>query len=269
MNSKERKFVETVRHHYRRHGRHALPWRKTTDPYQILVSEIMLQQTQVERVVPKYTAFIQAYPTVHHLARASMSEVLSMWNGLGYNRRGKMLRDAVCRIAEEYNGVIPDDVHLLERLPGIGPYTARAVCIFAFNQPHVCVETNIRTVFLHEFFPNHFDVTDKAIYALIEKTLDTNNPREWYAALMDYGAYLKKIYTNPSRKSKHYAKQAPFKGSMREVRGKVLRALLKRNMDTSTLAHKTDVPLDRIRDALNSLEKDGMITSTRSVWRVL
>jgi len=269
MNSRERKFVEKVYRYYRQHGRHTLPWRNTSDPYHILVSEVMLQQTQVDRVVPKYSTFIQTYPTVRHLARAPVSEVLSMWSGLGYNRRGKMLRDAAYGIAQEYNGIVPGDIRALEKLPGIGPYTARAVCIFAYNQPHVCIETNIRTVFLHEFFPNRFDVTDSAVRVLIEKTLDTDNPREWYAALMDYGAYLKKTHENPSRKSKHHFKQSPFKGSMREVRGKVLRKLLERSGDISTLAHELGEPSIRVRDALNSLEKDGIIISDHGVWRVV
>lgn len=189
MNLKERQFVRTIKSFYKKEGRHDLPWRQTTDPYKILVSEIMLQQTQVSRVLEKYKQFLKAFPTAKILAQAPQAEVVKLWSGLGYNRRARFLHQCAKEITVLKQ--FPKTVEDLEKLPGIGHYTARAVATFAFNQPHVFIETNIRTVFVYHFFPKKKAVSDTDILKLVEHTLDTKNPRQWYWALMDYGSYLK------------------------------------------------------------------------------
>ncbi len=189
----------------------------------------MLQQTQVERVIPKYKAFLKAFPTPQKLAKAPLLRVLKLWSGLGYNRRAKYLWEA----AKQWGAPI-------ETLPGVGPYTASAVHVFAFNKPEILIETNVRTVFIHHLFPKSKKVTDRRLVPFITHTLDTKNPREWYSALMDYGSHLKSTHPNPSRRSKHHTTQKPFKGSDREIRGVILKAYLARTP-------LSKLPFDRIR----------------------
>lgn len=165
-----------------------LPWRNTKDPYRILVSEVMLQQTKVRRVIPKYKAFLRKFPTPQALAQASLKDVLVLWQGLGYNRRAKMLHEAARCVVKEYNGKLPLDRETLETLPGVGPYTAGAICVFAYNQPTVIIETNIRSVYLHFFFKGKESVSDRDILRCIGESLYVDNPMEWYSALMDYGS---------------------------------------------------------------------------------
>lgn len=227
-------FQKKVWGYYFEHGRHSLPWRfgvrdkstrvnsKILDPYRIFVSELMLQQTQVDRVVPKYLAFVEKFPNVSSLAHAKQSDVVRLWQGLGYNRRALYLKKACEAIVTEPAVKFPMTFDSLLKLPGIGPYTAGAICAFVYNQPVVFIETNIRAVFLHELFPGQSDVSDKDIVPLIEKTLDHDNPREWYWALMDYGAYLKKSQSNPSRRSVHHTVQSKFVGSDRQIRGAIV-----------------------------------------------
>jgi A/G-specific adenine glycosylase len=168
MSSKKTKeFRRIVLKHWKENGRHKLPWRRTHDPYKILVSEVMLQQTQVDRVVPYYKAFIKKFPTVRILAKAKLSEVLKLWSGLGYNRRAKYLRDAALAVVEKHSGKFPTEYEALRKLPGIGDYTARAVRVFAFNERDVLIETNVRTAYLHHFFANAKSVHDKELLPLI------------------------------------------------------------------------------------------------------
>lgn len=223
--SNVQKFQQYIFGWYERYGRHTLPWRQTTDPYHILVSELMLQQTQVERVIPKYLTFLKTFPTITHLSHASLAEVLTLWQGLGYNRRAKFLWLAAKEVDEKWEGEFPNTLESLLTLPGIGPYTASAVSVFAFNNPEIVIETNIRTIYLHHFFPDDTKISDTTILPLISQTLWHQNPREWYAALMDYGSHLKKAVPNPSRKSQHHSKQSKFEGSLRQVRGEILRLL--------------------------------------------
>ncbi|MFM2381283.1 MAG: hypothetical protein RLZZ76_50 [Candidatus Parcubacteria bacterium] len=225
MNTAERNFVNRVKQFYKQQGRHSLPWRKTKDTYKILVSEVMLQQTQVDRVIPKYKVFLKQFPKVESLASAPLGEVLRAWQGLGYNRRAKMLHSCAKEIVESHTGRFPKDHKILVSLPGIGPYTASAVLAFACNEPVVLIETNVRTVFIHHFFSDQTDVTDAEILALVERTLDRQNPREWYYALMDYGSYLKKTVGNKNTQSSTYATQSTFKGSDRQIRGALVRLL--------------------------------------------
>ena len=181
-----RLFRDLILAHYRAHGRD-LPWRQTTDPYRILVSEIMLQQTQVERVAVKYREFLERFPDFESLAHAPKSEVLLAWQGLGYNRRAIALQGAAQRVIEEYGGRLPADVETLATFPGIGKATAAAICAYAFNMPVVYIETNIRRIFIHFFFQDREGVRDDEILPLVERALDRENPREWYSALMEYG----------------------------------------------------------------------------------
>ncbi|HQU07570.1 MAG TPA: A/G-specific adenine glycosylase [Candidatus Paceibacterota bacterium] len=215
-------FRRAVWVYYRKHGRHNLPWRKTTNPYRLLVSEVMLQQTQVERVVPFYRAFLKQFPTAQALAEAPLARVLLAWQGLGYNRRAKMLQAAARAIA--VHGV-PRSVAALEELSGVGPYTARAVAAFAWNTDEVLIETNIRTAGIHHFFPQRQDVSDTEIKAVLTRALPPGRSREWHWALMDYGAYLKHSGISYNTHSRHYTKQSKFTGSFREARGVVLRTL--------------------------------------------
>lgn len=221
--------------YYKKCGRHDLPWRKTHDPYKILVSEIMLQQTQVSRVMTKYTEFLTKFPTVHALAKAPVTDVLVAWQGLGYNRRALNLKRAAERVVTDFGGTFPHTAAELESLPGIGQSTRGAIMAFAFDMATTFIETNIRAIYIHHFFPEPNSgkkstraqlVHDRDILPLIEQTLDHKNPRDWYYALMDYGVYLKQTHPNPSRKSIHHAKQTTFKGSNREVRSRILKFVL-------------------------------------------
>jgi len=256
------RFRRIIYAHFRKEGR-VFPWRKTRDPYRILVSEVMLQQTQAPRVVDKYEAFLKAFPTVQALARAPLPKLLRVWQGLGYNRRAIGLKRAAEVIVKEHAGKVPRTYEGLVALPAVGPYTARAVLAFAFNEPAPFIETNIRTVYLHFFFPNKEKVSDKELMPLIEKTMDKKRPREWYAALMDYGVMLKKT-ENASRRSAHYKKQSAFKGSHRELRGRILGEMLKRKRlsvhSFSKLFSEKNAAL-----ALRELAKEGFLSVKKGV----
>jgi A/G-specific adenine glycosylase len=226
----------------------------------------MLQQTQVPRVVPKYKQFTHRFPSFQALADASTAEVLTHWKGLGYNRRAVHLKQTAEAVMQQYQGRLPDDYNELVKLPGIGPYTARAVQAFAFNIPSVFIETNIRTVFLSHFFSGRqAPVDDKEVYLLIEQTLDRDNPREWYYALMDYGAYLKQEGFDYNKHSKHYTKQTPFKGSNREARSRILSYLLLRSpAHVDEIARATGYKHELVSRNLNAMEKEGLLTHQRS-----
>ncbi len=262
------KFVQIVLEHYREHVR-SLPWRETRDPYQILVSEIMLQQTQVDRVIPKYRAFLLAFPTVKLLASASLLGVLTLWQGLGYNRRGKALWEAARMIMDEFNGEFPLNRADLMRLPGVGHYTAGAIMAFAFDLPVTFIETNIRTVYLHHFFADRTGVDDREILPLIEETLDQKDPRNWYYALMDYGAYLKKTQGSNNGRSKHHTVQSRFEGSRRQARGAVIRALSDgKDKDFQAMVSSVNADESVLRSILDDLLSEGMIVRSGSNFRI-
>jgi len=262
---RKKKFVCTVWRYYRAHKR-SFPWRRTRDPYHILVSEVMLQQTQASRVVGKYREFIKRFPHVSTLASAPFADVLRMWQGLGYNRRALYLHKAAKIIVREYKGKVPQDPAALGKLPGIGRYSARAILTFAHDEPQVFIETNIRSVFLHHFFPAREKVGDAELLPLIEATLPPRDARNWYAALMDYGAYLKTQGANPSQRSAHHIHQKPFRGSEREVRGALLRRLTSGPESSSALAHSLPFPQDRIEKNLFALMKDGLISKKKNTY---
>ena len=257
-------FQDEIWGYYRTHGRHDMVWRKTTDPYRIVVSEVMLQQTQVDRVSPKCKEFIKQFPNFSALARASLTDVLGAWQGLGYNRRALFLKKLAEIVVEKYKGKLPNDPEVLHALPGIGKATAGSIAAFAFNHPSVFIETNIRRVFIHFFFGDAKKVSDKDISTLVEKTVDQKNPREWYFALMDYGTMLTtKEKENPNRKSAHYVKQKPFTGSDRQVRGKIVALLVKhKSLTARAVARETHEPLERVEKIFVRLEKEGIVRRT-------
>ncbi len=264
MTAKEKRFVETVREYYRRHGRRCLPWRRTRDPYAILVSEIMLQQTQVERVIPKYRAFLEEFPDIDTLAGAPLGSVLRAWQGLGYNRRAKMLHECAKKVLSIHNGILPRESTLLTTLPGIGPYTGGAVMAFAYNKPVPIIETNIRSVFIHHFFRDATDVHDREVMEYVKRTLDMRQPRTWYYALMDYGVFIKKTYGNPNQKSTHHVRQSVFRGSDREIRGSILRMLGEKSLTRALLLKRIPYEDIRVDAQLVALMREGMITKQRN-----
>ena len=244
-----------------------MPWREDTRPYYVMVSEIMLQQTQVDRVIPKFEAFIERFPSVEDLAKASLGEVLQMWSGLGYNRRAKFLHEAAMKIMGEYKGKFPETAEGLISLAGIGVNTAGAILAYSFNKPSIFIETNIRTVYFYHFFLEHDEVTDAELRTVVETTIDTEHPREWYWAMMDYGSYLKKQGIGQNNKSRHYKKQSPLKGSVREVRGQILKLLT--TADFNEIELRTEILADqRFEPALASLEKEGLITKTGETFHL-
>ena len=281
-----RGFQETVWDYYRQHGRD-LPWRTpkpdgSFDPYKILVSEVMLQQTQVNRVIQKYREFLNVFPDASSLARAPLSRVLIAWSGLGYNRRAKYLHEAAKQLVRISRPWTIDD---LVACKGIGHNTAAAVVTYAYNLPVVFIETNIRTVFIHHFFSDRTEISDQEILPLIEKallvgegkeqpdrriysatgamrkTVGLSHCREWYWALMDYGSMLKRTIGNASRMSKHYTRQSTFEGSLRQIRGQVLRHLGENSYTQEELSQL--VSDDRLSAALDTLLAEGLISTRR------
>jgi len=254
------KLQDTVTDFYTKEGRHDLPWRKTTSSYKIWVSEIMLQQTQVSRVKEKYTSFLKKFPSLEKLARASQAQVLKEWVGLGYNRRALFLKKGAEFVMKEYNGRLPKEVAQLETIHGIGHYTARAIATFAWDQKHIFVETNIRTVYFNHFFKNKENITDKEILNLVEQTLPDKDFRQWYWALMDLGVQLKKEGKGMNRKSKHYSKQSKFEGSDRQIRAAVVRYLTQ-NGDTEIdrLVQCLGFDVDRTEEQIQKQYKEGMV----------
>ena len=240
-----------------------LMWRRTRDPYIIWLSEVMLQQTQVPRVEVHLPRWLERFPSLAALSEAPVADVLAQWQGMGYNRRALALHEAARQVMERFDGVFPSATADLISLPGIGPATAQGIRAFAFDLPGVYLETNVRTVFLHHFFPDVPGVPDRELVPLIEATcpaapagedggasapdsagaplvpgaahdvapfatpLDADDtPRNWYYALLDYGAYLKKTVPNPSRRSAGHVRQSRFEGSRRQKRAEVVRMLL-------------------------------------------
>ena len=253
------RFRKKVYDHFAQAGR-VLPWRKNLNPYRVLVSEIMLQQTQVERVVEKYREFLAAFPDFPSLAKAPLPRLLRIWSGLGYNRRALALKALAQKVVDEYQGRLPSELELLLALPGIGPYTAGAVCAFAFNKPVVFMDTNIRRVYIREFFHDREKIHDKELVPFVQRTLDARDPRKWYNALMDYGAVLKKEQGNPNQKSAHYTRQSPFENSNRQVRGTILKVLVtESSLSPAQIKKKTGMDAERVKKNLLLLEKEGFI----------
>lgn len=249
-----------------------MPWRETTDPYRIFVSEVMLQQTQVPRVLEKYPSFLKRFPSIHILAAAPLNDVLREWQGMGYNRRGLYLKRAAEIIVAEYGGKIPQSPESLEQLPGVGRYTARAICAFAFGHTSPLIETNIRRVFIHHFFADKENVRDKEIMPLVEKTLPPKNKiRDWYWALMDYGSLAIPKGENPNKKSAHYVRQKPFEGSRRSVRALILKTLLNQPYtETKLIAlvgkEAPKFSREEIQDIIREIKKEDLVAGTNVLF---
>lgn len=279
--AKIRAFRSSVWDYWKKGGRHTLPWRNTKDPYRILVSEIMLQQTQVVRVIEKYKSFLKKFPTVRALAQASRADVLKEWSGLGYNRRGKYLHDTAKEVVEKYSGDFKEA--LKHPLPGVGPYTQAAVRTFAFHEPSALIETNIRTVLIQYFFnPSKWSgrpslmgegkgVSDKEILVIAEKVAKGQESRTWHWALMDYGANLKKNGVRNNFRSAHYTKQSKFEGSVRQVRGEVLRQLHQTPLSEKALEERVSrrrLDTRKVPTALAGLQKDNLVKKEKGKWRI-
>ena len=285
-----------------------LPWRRTRDPYEIWLSEVMLQQTQVPRVESRWPSWLEQFPSVFALAEASTAEVLAAWQGMGYNRRALALKAAAEEVVRTYDGAFPRDADALTALPGIGPATAQGIRAFAFDLPGVYLETNVRTVFLHHFFPEVPSVPDRELVPLVQSTCpfagqglgskdaaspgeafacpqDTDDtPRSWHYALLDYGAHLKKTVPNPSRRSKTYARQSKFEGSRRQKRAEVVRILLDAQaagegavstaavgvrLDTVELAAgRNAVERELVAEILEALGREGFCQETDGGWHI-
>lgn len=215
-----------------------LPWRDTRDPYAVLVSEVMLQQTQVSRVVSYWHRWMADFPDLEALAAAPLEAVLLDWQGLGYNRRAIALKRLAETVVEAYEAAgtggpaqLPSDTRELVALPGVGPATAAGIRAFAYDLPSAYLETNVRAVVLHELFAEVDGVTDRELTPIVERAATRAadagiSARDWNYALLDYGAHLKKSVPNPSRRSAHHSRQSTFEGSHRQKRARLLRAVL-------------------------------------------
>lgn len=270
-------FKKRIWSHYRAHKR-SMPWRDDVSLYYVIVSEIMLQQTQVSRVLVKFAPFVKRFPDWQALAKAPTRDVLREWSGLGYNRRALYLKRIAQTIIERReDGRSRKDPMTYEELlalPGIGPNTAGSILAFAYNVPRPFIETNIRSVFIRSFFAqSEGKVADADILPLLERCLADpyvrTHAREWYWALMDYGAYLKQTYGNPSRKSAHHARQSPFAGSNRELRSKILRTVLKKARSEETIVLELGPgAAARIRENIRNLVREGFLEKRGSVCRI-
>lgn len=261
--SEFQQFADTVWAHYATNAR-VMPWRDTPTFYNVLVSEIMLQQTQVERVRTKFDEFMRRFPDITTLAQAKQSEVLMLWQGLGYNRRAKFLHEAAKIVVVDGE---PRTFNQLVKLPGVGKNTAGAIMNYTYNSPTPFIETNIRTVYFHHFFPQHISVSDAELLEMVEKTIDSENPREWFWALMDYGAWLKKQGLGRLTTSTHYRKQSPLKGSLRQMRGDLLRELTHGPIRYSELK-RTHGGDKRFQPAFDALVKEKLIDLSETMVRL-
>ena len=266
-----------------------LPWRRTRDPYAIWISEVMLQQTQVSRVDGRWQRWLERFPSVDALAAASPADVLEEWQGLGYNRRALSLHKAA-QMLSKTGGALPQEVGELVRLPGIGSATAAGIRAFALNLHGIYLETNVRTVFLHELYPEAEGVPDSELVPLVDATCPADdplnehaddNPRAWYYALLDYGAWLKKTIPNPSKRSKAHARQSKFEGSHRQKRAELLRLVLSHRGEGGATAEtlskelaavereagRESVTMGATLDLLEELTKEGFCHRQGDIWR--
>lgn len=260
-------FKTLIWEYYKSHKR-IFPWRQTTEPYHIFMSEIMLQQTQVSRILRKYEPFLKTFPSFQSLAHASLGEVLKEWSGIGYNRRVLYLKTSAEMVVENYKGLLPSDPLQLQSLPGVGYATACAIVTYSFNIPTVFIETNIRRTFIHHFFQDREGISDKDIYPLVEQTVDKQNSRKWYWALMDYGTYLAKAIPNPNKKSKHYAVQSKFEGSNRQLRGKILRLLGENKFLSKERLYKLLDNDPRSAKIVKALSAEGFIVEKNNIFSI-
>lgn len=267
MDAHQRQFQQQVWNFFQEHRRN-FPWRQTTNLYQILVAEVMLQQTQTSRVVPFFDRFLQTLPTVESLAAVDTETLLKLWQGLGYNRRALFLRSTAQTIQSSFGRVIPANLAQLQTLPGIGPNTAGAILAYAFNQPVIFLETNIRKAFIYHFFPNQPKVSDQEIRPLVAATMDKKNPREWYWALVDYGNWLGRTKTVTNNRSRHYIKQSTFEGSARQLRSHLLRLILEQPRYQNDMAADTSRSASELATALGELVAEGFVTNNQGLYTI-
>lgn len=216
----------------------------------------MLQQTQVERVVPKYLEWIHRWPSWQSLAGSSRREVLAAWSGLGYNRRAIYLRESAKKVISEYSGQLPDSPEELMKFPGIGRYTSRAILIFARNHPLAAVDTNIRRVLIHELkLPASISMGDIERIAL--KLLPKKQSRIWHYALMDYGAL---VLPRQIKRIQPLSRQSRFEGSLRQIRGEIIRQLTQKSrVRLSTIANVLARSEQDVLKAAEALARDGLV----------
>ena len=246
-----------------------MPWRGVDDPYGVLVSEVMLQQTQVARVMSRWGEWMTVFPTIDSLAAAPLDAVLERWQGLGYNRRAVALKRCAEQVSEDFGGRLPADPRLLVTLSGIGPATAGAVCTYAFRMRAPFIETNVRAAVLHHFFSHQDDVADRELMPIVEATWDREDPRGWGYALTDHGALLKRTLPNPSRRSRHHVRQSPFEGSRRQKRARLLRAVLSQpGLEADAYARESAIGGAEAVDLLEALAGEGFVVRDGDVWRV-
>lgn len=243
-----------------------MPWRTNPEPYWVVVSELMLQQTQVSRVLPKFETFVAQFPDWQSLAGAPLAAVLTAWQGLGYNRRARYLHEIAKVVVRRYDNQLPDSYTELVQLPGIGPGTAGAVLVYAYNKPVAFIETNIRTVVIHHFFQQQETVSDRELLPLIQTTLPSSDVRNWYWALMDYGAFLKSSGNRAARRSRHHAVQSKFEGSRRQLRGRVLKLLTSEVKSRQQLLHQ--LADERLDEVLVQLEAEGLVTRSGLLYKL-
>ena len=267
-------FTSAVWRYYAKNKRDGLAWRKDTSPYSIVVSEIMLQQTQVARVEDFYDKWMKKFPNWETLARAKLSEVLVLWKGLGYNRRAKFLHECAKEVMNTHGGIFPNDEEEVRALPGIGVYTTSAILAFAYDKRQSLIETNTRTAVIYHFFKEEKKVSDKEIAMVLDAcfkpgTKAYKNPREWNWALFDYGSHLKKTVGNLNRKSKSYKKQSRFEGSDRQIRSGIVHFLSSdgpKSRESIIEASGTDST--RVGAQITALEKEGMIEYKKDRWQI-
>ena len=257
-------FRGIILDYYKNHGR-TFSWRETSDPYHILLSEMMLQQTQTERAAPKYAAFISRWPDFPSLAKAPFSEILIQWKGLGYNRRAMALKQIALTAVSQYGGTLPESYDELIKLPMVGPATAAAVLSFSYNKPALYLETNIRRVLLYFFFQNEENVHDLELYKLLEAVQVRQDPKNWYYALLDYGVFLKKIVKNPNQRSAHYTRQPVFENSNRQIRGQILTIFTEKGLvSMKELYYFLKFPQEKIDKCFSALKAEGFIIPLKS-----
>lgn len=257
------------------------PWRETRDPYAILVSEVMLQQTQVARVVPYFEEWLASFPTLEALAAAPLEAVLRAWQGLGYNRRAAALKRCAEQVVDAHGASglsgmaeLPKDAVALVALPGIGPATAAGVLAFGFGVPAAYLETNVRTVFLHELFAERDGVRDSELLPLVEQAARCAeatgvSARQWNYALLDYGSHLKRVVPNPSRRSAHHTRQSTFEGSRRQRRSQLLRVVIDTGpMSETQAAAAAGLSEAETHELLVALLSDGLVFNDEHGWHV-
>ncbi|WP_303726965.1 adenine glycosylase [Denitrobacterium detoxificans] len=263
-------FQDRVYEAGRLYEREGLPWRYIDDPYAVYLSEVMLQQTQVKRVLEYWPRFLDAFPTLDALAAAEPSAVLGLWQGLGYNRRALSLLKCAKECVERFDGMLPTQERDLISLPGIGPSTAAGIISFAHNRSSVYIETNVRTVFIDQFFPEEDEVHDKQIEPLVRESCPQDDARRWYYALLDWGAHIKQTKGNASRRSKSYTRQSKFEGSRRQKRAFVVRELLshqgipvehmKRSLDAFEVSAGREATTQELFDGIvGDLQREGFL----------